>query len=433
MVIYSISILYNHGIMKKLILLFILISAALPIFAQRIKTEIDHILRKVPPKSNYGILIINPMKEDTIYAHNVNTPLIPASNTKLFTTAVAIYFLGPEYPISTKFFTDAKRQGSKKLDGNLYLKGYGNGLFSDEDLDNMISDLKNKGIKEINGNIIGDDTFFDDVYSRADWIEDEKKTVSLPPVSALVLNKNKYEVRKKIRKKRYKFVTEFYSDPPLKIAEVLYKKLKAASITVNGIYKKGQTPNSAIEIGVHSIKLKDYLKIVNKRSDNFLAECLFKIIGAVSSGEEGSAFYASQTINKFLFDNDVPSEVTKIVDGSGLSRNNQVSVGSIVGLLEKIYFDIRYYDTFYNSLSTAGTDGTLRNRMKDPLLDVNFRGKTGTLNGASSVSGYLKLKNGDDIIISMIFEFSKNSNNYYRNVEDEIIEKLAGFDYKPGD
>ena len=85
--------------MKKLILLFILISAALPIFAQRIKTEIDHILRKVPPKSNYGILIINPMKEDTIYAHNVNTPLIPASNTKLFTTAVAIYFLGPEYPI----------------------------------------------------------------------------------------------------------------------------------------------------------------------------------------------------------------------------------------------------------------------------------------------------------------------------------------------
>lgn len=419
--------------MKKLVLLFILVSAALPVFAQRIKTEIDEILRKVPPKSNYGILIINPMKEDTIYAHNVNTPLIPASNTKLFTTAVAIYYLGPEYQIATKFFTDSKHQNSNRLDGNLYLKGYGNGLFTDDDLDKMIYELKSKGIKEINGDIIGDDTFFDDVYSRSDWIEDETKTLSLPPVSALILNKNKYVVKKKVRRKRFKYVTEFFSDPPLMIAEILYNKLKAASITVNGSYRKGATPQAAIELGVHSTKLKEYLRIVNKRSDNFLAECLFKIVGAIASGKEGSAFYAAQTINKFLYDNDVPSEGTKIVDGSGLSRNNQVSVGSITGLLEKIYFDIRYYDTFYNSLSTAGTDGTLRNRMKDPMLDVNFRGKTGTLNGASSVSGYLKLKNGDDIIISMIFEFSKNSNNYYRNVEDKIIEKLAGFDYEPGD
>ena len=419
--------------MKKLTLLFILLNALLPVFAQNIKAEINEILKKVPPKSNYGILIINPMKEDTIYAHNVNTPLIPASNTKLFTTAVAIYYLGPEYQIATKFFTNAKRHNSNRLDGNLYLKGYGNGLFTDDDLDKMIYDLKSKGIKEIDGDIIGDDTFFDDVYSRSDWIEDETKTLSLPPVSALVLNKNKHVVRKKVRRRRYKFVTEFFSDPPLMIAQILYNKLRVASIAVNGTYRKGSTPRSAVELCVHSIKLKEYLRTVNKRSDNFLAECLFKIVGAISSGKEGSAFYAAQTINKFLYDNDVPSEGTKIVDGSGLSRNNQVSVGSITGLLEKIYFDIRYYDTFYNSLSTAGTDGTLRNRMKDPMLDVNFRGKTGTLNGASSVSGYLKLKNGDDIIISMIFEFSKNSNNYYRNVEDKIIEKLAGFDYEPGD
>ena len=418
--------------MKKLILFFIVLSNFVPGFAQSIKTEIENILKNVPRQCRYGVVIFNPMKEDTIYAHNVDAPLIPASNTKLFTTAVAVYYLGPEYRISTKFFIDAKDKSKSKLNGNLYLKGYGNGLFSGEDLDKMIEDLKSSGINEINGDIIGDDTFFDDVYSRQDWIEDETKTVSLPPVSALVLDRNKYTVRKKIRRKKFKIVTEFYSDPPLKIAEILYNKLKAASITVNGTFKKGTTPKSAIEVGAHSIKLKDYLKIVNKRSDNFLAECLFKIIGAVSSGKEGSAFYAAQTINKFLYDNDIPSEETKIVDGSGLSRNNQVTVGSIAALLEKIYFDIRYYDTFYNSLSTAGTDGTLRNRMKEVDVDVNFRGKTGTLNGASSVSGYLKLKNGDDLIISMIFEFSKKTNNYYRNVEDQIIEKLAGFDYEPG-
>lgn len=418
--------------MKKLILFIIVLGNFLSGSAQTIKAEIENILKKVPPQSRYGIVILNPMKEDTLFAHNANVPLIPASNTKLFTTVVAVYFLGPDYSISTKFFTDAKNDDKRRLNGNLYLKGYGNGLFGDADLDKMIADLKRKGITEITGDIVGDDTFFDDIYSREDWIEDETKTVALPPVSALVLNRNKYEVRKKIRRKKYKFVTEFFSDPPLKIAEIVFNKLKEASISVNGVYKKGTTPKSAKEIAAHSIKLKDYLSAVNKRSDNFLAECLFKIIGAVSSGKEGSSFYAAQTINKFLYDNDIPSEGTKIVDGSGISRNNQVSVGAIAGLLEKIYFDIRYFDTFYNSLSTAGSDGTLRNRMKKSDVAVNFRGKTGTLNGASSVSGYLKLDNGDDLIISMIFEFSKKNNNYYREVEDEIIEKLAGFKNEPG-
>jgi len=418
--------------LKKLILTIIVLGNFLSGSAQTIKAEIENILKKVPPLSRYGIVVLNPMKEDTLFAHNANVPLIPASNTKLFTTAVAIYFLGPEYAISTKFFTDAKNDATWKLKGNLYLKGYGNGLFSDADLNEMINELKRKGIKEITGDVIGDDTFFDDTYSRQDWIEDETKSVSLPPVSALVLNRNKYEVRKKIRRKKYKTVTEFFSDPPLKIAEIVYNRLRSASISVNGVFKKGVTPKSAREIASTSIKLKDYLSIVNKRSDNFLAECLFKIVGAVSSGKEGSAFYAAQTINKFLFDNDIPSEGTKIVDGSGISRSNQVCVGTIAGLLEKIYFDIRYFDTFNKSLSNAGSDGTLRNRMKDSNKEINFRGKTGTLNGASSVSGYLKLDNGDDLIISMIFEFSEKANNYYRAVEDAIIEKLAGFKYESG-
>lgn len=418
--------------MKKLILAILVLGNFFASSAQSIKKDIENILKKVPTQSRYGILILNPMKEDTLFSHNQNVPLIPASNTKLFTTVAAIYFLGPDYSISTRFFTDAGNVYQNRLNGNLYLKGYGNGLFSGSDLDQMIDDLKNKGITEIQGDVIGDDTFFDDVYSRADWIEDETQTVTLPPVSALTLDRNKYEVRKKIRRKKYRMVTEFFKDPPLKIAEIILNKLKAASIAVTGSYKKGATPKSAKEIAIHSIKLKDYLSVVNKRSDNFLAECLFKIVGAVASGKEGSAFYAAQTINKFLYDNDIPSHGTKVVDGSGLSRNNQVSVAAIAGLLEKVYFDIRYFDTLYNSLSTAGTDGTLRNRMKTSDVDVNFRGKTGTLNGASSVSGYLKLNNGDDLIVSMIFEFSKKNQNYYRAVEDEIIEKLAGFSYESG-
>jgi serine-type D-Ala-D-Ala carboxypeptidase/endopeptidase (penicillin-binding protein 4) len=170
------------------------------------------------------------------------------------------------------------------------------------------------------------------------------------------------------------------------------------------------------------------LSIVNKQSDNFLAECLFKTVGAVASGEEGSAFNAAQNINKFVVENDIESQGTKIVDGSGLSRYNQITVGSIVSLLENIYLNLNLYEPFLNTLSIAGVDGTLGGRMGSSSAEFNFRGKTGTLNGASSVSGYLKTKNGDDLIISMIFEFSKGGINHYRKIQDQIIEILAEYD-----
>ncbi len=90
-----------------------------------------------------------------------------------------------------------------------------------------------------------------------------------------------------------------------------------------------------------------------------------------------------------------------------------------------MYFDLKNFDDYYNSLSIAGVDGTLNERMYNTAAGNNFRGKTGTLNGVSSLSGYLETAGGDDLIISIIFEFERGRSNTYRSIQDEIIEILA--------
>ena len=118
------------------------------------------------------------------------------------------------------------------------------------------------------------------------------------------------------------------------------------------------------------------------------------------------------------------AEGTAVVDGSGISRYDQITVGAIIGLLEKMYFDLKNFPYFYNSLSIAGVDGTLEDRINKSGNTINFRGKTGTLNGVSSLSGYLTTKAGDELIVSMIFEFKRGGSNRYRNAQDKIIKIL---------
>jgi D-alanyl-D-alanine carboxypeptidase len=356
---------------------------------------------------------------------------VPASNTKLFTTAVSLSLLGPDYEICTKLFTQDKNINNGVINGNLYIKGYGNGTFTTDDIDILIDQLKSKNVNRITGNIIGDDTYFDDEYFREEGIEDEGTTVKLPPISALVINRNHTVEYKKIKRRR-KTITrayvKFINDPPFYIAGVLRKKLVDSGIQVDGISEKGETPAKAAELASCSIMLKDLITQINKHSDNYLAECLFKIIGAASTGEQGTAFNSAQTIHNFLDANAIFSDGTKIVDGSGISKYNRITVGSIVGLLEKMYLDIKKFDYFYNSLSIAGVDGTLDNRMIGTAAENNFHGKTGTLSISSSISGYLKTKNGDDLIISMIFQFSKGRNRFYRSIEDKIIKTIAEYE-----
>ena len=419
--------------LRKILFFFLLInSISLCTSKEELKKRIENILTKVPNQTVSAIIIFNPQTQDTIFSENASDTVIPASNTKLFTTATALNLMGGNFILSTKILSVARVRNGV-LNGNLYIKGYGNSVFTEQDLIEMVKELKNKGIKEITGNVIGDDSYFDDDYSRDDWINDELTDYRLPPVSALVLDRNRTAVRERVRvrvaRRRYriKYVTVYkdVSNPPLFVAQALRAELVRNGIRVTGMAEKGITPNNAGTLAESTILLKDLIKIMDKHSDNFLAECLFKTIGAVSTGEQGNAFYSTQAVMRFIKDNGIFSKGTSLVDGSGLSRYDLVTVGAIGGVLEKMYFDQKNYKDFYNALSVAGVDGTLRNRMTGTPAENNFHGKTGTLNGVSSLSGYLRLTNGTDLIISIVFQYRNQGAYYYRGIENEIVTALS--------
>lgn len=411
--------------MKYICLLFFILLSSLR--AQSLNTQVQGILAEIPAGVNYSIFVLNPMTDDTIFAHNTQKLMIPASITKLYTTLSALTILGIDYRISTKLFTDDRELADGVINGNLYIKGYGNPLFDKAGINIFVNELKKRGIRKITGRIIGDDSYFDDEYVREDWIEEETTNYRLPPISALVYERNQIQVRKRVRKKRYRYVYQNVSNPPLNVAQILLKELKAEGITVGGKEAVGVTPHHAQELSDVSIQLRDLIKIINKRSDNFLAECLFKVIAAENSGEQGSAFNATQAVLSFMFSHDIIADGSKIVDGSGLSRYNQVTTSSVVSLLEWAYLNMDLFEDFQNSLSIAGLDGTLRRRMNESGNRIEFYGKTGTLSGLSSLAGYLKCNSGDDLIIAMIFEYEKGSSSLYKDIQDRIIELLAGY------
>ena len=92
-----------------------------------------------------------------------------------------------------------------------------------QDLEDMVNTIKSKGIRKITGKIIGDDTYFDDVYFRKDWITDEVANVSLPPISAIVIDRNKVVTYKKIRRRMRSYTTNI-SDPPLLCSKTIERK-----------------------------------------------------------------------------------------------------------------------------------------------------------------------------------------------------------------
>lgn len=410
---------------KKIISLILLLNLGLAAAnREEVRKKIEQYLRIVPSSTKVGILIYNPILRDTIFKMNHLTSMIPASNTKLFTTAAALANLGSDFKIYTKILTNDHDISDGIVNGNLYIKGYGNSTFTSQDLDQMVIEIKKKGIKAVTGNIVGDDTYFDNVYKRDDWIADEVANVKLPPISALTLDRNR-KVTQKRRGRRIRTYVEPIKNPPLNAASVLRSKLVENGIKIEKKAITGVTPNHAVLLAESGIALREFIKNVNKHSDNFLAEGLFKTIGAETSKEQGNAFYSTQAILNFIEDNGIYAKGTAVVDGSGISRYDQVTPAAVVGLLEVMFFDIGNFDDFYNSLAVAGVDGTLRHRMIGTAAENNFRGKTGSLNGVTSLAGYLKTESSEDLIISIIFEYQKGSGDFFRSIADDIVSALC--------
>ncbi|RIU93388.1 D-alanyl-D-alanine carboxypeptidase/D-alanyl-D-alanine-endopeptidase [Oceanobacillus picturae] len=136
-----------------------------------------------------GVNIMQAETGEQLFSQDGDIRLHPASNMKILTAAAALETLGKDYQFSTEVLTNGEKRG-KVLHGDLYLKGKGDPTLLKEDLDQFAKELKTQGIQKVKGDLIGDDTWYDDVRLSQDLNWSDEPFYTGAQVSALTLSPN---------------------------------------------------------------------------------------------------------------------------------------------------------------------------------------------------------------------------------------------------
>ena len=435
--------------------------------------------------SQVGLVVRDAATGETLYDHDGADRLLPASNAKLFTSTAALDDLGTGFRFHTDVLTNGEQTGAV-LDGDLFLRGGGDPTALARDYRGLAADLASDGIRTVRGNLLTDDSYFDDVPLGNTWSWDDESFYYSAVVSALtVAPDTDYDAGNVIvvagpgaragdpvtvsttprtgvltvvdrartgpagstdtlgieRQHATNRViisgnvpvgggdtTEWITvpDPAAYAADVFRRALVANGITVSGPTRQAVTPAGADRLASdRSMTVGRLMTPFLKLSNNGHAETLVKTLGAELGGE-GSWSAGLEQVLAYADEQGVDVSRIRLTDGSGLSRQDELTPDAITDLLVAVQ-DEPWFDRWYAALPIAGepdrmVGGTLRSRMVGTAAAGNLHGKTGSLTGVTALSGYVTNADGRLLVFSMI------SNHYLdtpRAVEDAVGVTLA--------
>lgn len=215
--------------------------------------------------------------------------------------------------------------------------------------------------------------------------------------------------------------------PALFTTGVFANRLRSGGITIDGVVQERQAPSSARMLAQFRRPLSEIAGIVNKRSDNYIAEHLFKVVGATCGDHTTTAMRARRTVLDVLDTLGVQRQGCAFNDGSGLSRRNIVSASTQVQLLRKIHAQ-SWGREYRSTLAIAAYDGTIRGRMHGTPAANNVTAKTGTLRNVSSLSGYVTTADGE--LLAFSFMSNGPAVGTYKHLENIAAATLAAFSYR---
>ncbi len=329
-----------------------------------------------------------------------------ASNQKLFTTLTAMHRLGPDSKIATKVKAQGSVSRKGKLDGNIYLVGAGDPTFASDGVADLAKQVRKSGIRKVSGTVIGDDSVFD----RRRGVPDSGYGPSpyIAPLSGLTYGGSTYA-----------------GDPAKEAAQAFREGLNDAGVKIGGKVKLKRVPSSLRDedavASYDSPKIKSIVRATNKDSINFYAEMLLKRLWA-EPNRKGTTNGGTKAVERFA--KDVGSGV-KAKDGSGLTDGNKSSPREVVRLLAAAQRDEELAKPLFKSLAIAGKDGTLANRMEGSVAAGRCRGKTGTIDGVSNLSGYCK-SNGGLVAFSLLMN-GVSDYDYARSIQDKMVVQIARY------
>jgi serine-type D-Ala-D-Ala carboxypeptidase/endopeptidase (penicillin-binding protein 4) len=227
------------------------------------------------------------------------------------------------------------------------------------------------------------------------------------------------------------FLSRSVSNPGYYCATMLREALARRGIKVKGTIMAGELTDSLpVLSAVNSRPLYAIIQDMNKESDNFIAEMLFRDLNqaspAVAAAPDSIAPVDSTRNAVACFLNGLgcePGSFT-IADGSGLSRYNLCTPEQLVRTLLALYQDPILRPELLVSLPVSGVDGTLYRRFRDDDSRAKVRAKTGTMTGVSCLAGFAWGPNEQVYCFALMFNNYTAKANEVRLVQDGILREL---------
>jgi serine-type D-Ala-D-Ala carboxypeptidase/endopeptidase (penicillin-binding protein 4) len=375
-------------------------------------------MRLAGPES--GAYVYDLTKATTLFSERAEVPHPPASVEKLYTATTALELMGPEGTLTTSVLGSGRLGAGGRWEGNLYLKGGGDPTFGSASfvaarydgqgatVTKLAALVKAAGIREVTGNVDGDDSWFDSL--RGDPYSDYAPDPELEgELSGLSFNRGATG-------------SEGGAHAPAAYAALqLRGALRAEGVKVHG-GTAATTPAGASTIASEaSPDLATLLGLTLPPSDNYFAETLIKDIGARFGGAGTTA--AGAAVVRATIAEDFGLH-PYLIDGSGLSHSDHTTPKQVVELLTRLAHS-PLGTTLRKDLAVAGQTGTLSERMRQTPASGRCQAKTGTLNGVSNLAGYCESEGGD--ILAFAF-FNDGIETYEAHtIQDNMAITLARY------
>ena len=252
-----------------------------------------------------------------------------------------------------------------------------------------------------------------DIHAKPDYLEIE--------VSGHIRwGEGSWEIRKRV------------TDPTRYAGELFRRALTEQGVKVKArAIASGAVPVAAKLLAVHdSAPLSEVVRHMNKASDNYLAECVLKTLGAETKRTPGPASWndGRAALHSYLATIGLPNNGYRADNGSGLFDATEVSARQLTTLLRAAYKDFRIYPDLIASLPTGGVDGTLARRYHGRPAAGRVRAKTGTLEKVASLAGYLAIDSEHPLGFAILVnDIPAGQRASARAVADDIVDALVAY------